>query len=261
MLEVVFSESTKNAMKMANGNTEDVVYIGYHLDEGDISGEIDGIERQDVFSKTWGQFNFTNKEEQEQFFKEQGKDMEKLLSTAKTGIPIRIWKSNTPYSICGFYFVCNVLRDINYKISVVSLPEFKQISENEILVYRSWNGVEPGKLYQFLPLERLLSQSEKLMYSNYWSDLIEENAPLRAIINGKLISVPEDFYDYFIIKNLPDDNFIMAHLIGKLIGKYDLGVRDSWYASRIDKMIEENKLIVVENKGSSHPYKKVLRKK
>ena len=39
-----------------------------------------------------------------------------------------------------------------------------------------------------------------------------------------------------------------------------LKISDSWYALRIEKMIEENKLIVVENKDSSHPYGKVLRK-
>ena len=52
----------------------------------------------------------------------------------------------------------------------------------------------------------------------------------------------------------------MARLIGKLLGEYSLGISDSWYALRIDKMIEENKLIVVENKDPSHPYGKVLRK-
>ena len=52
----------------------------------------------------------------------------------------------------------------------------------------------------------------------------------------------------------------MARFIGKLLGKYSLGISDSWYALRIDKMIEENKLVVVENRDSSHPYGKVLRK-
>jgi hypothetical protein len=33
-----------------------------------------------------------------------------------------------------------------------------------------------------------------------------------------------------------------------------------WYALRIEKMIEENKLIVVDEKDPSHPYGKVLRK-
>jgi hypothetical protein len=64
-----------------------------------------------------------------------------------------------------------------------------------------------------------------------------ENAPLRANINGKLTSVPENFYDFIITNNLPDDDFIMARFIGKLLGEYRLGISDSWYALRINRLV------------------------
>ncbi len=35
---------------------------------------------------------------------------------------------------------------------------------------------------------------------------------------------------------------------------------DSWYASRLDKMVNEQRIIMVENKDPSHPYGKILRK-
>ncbi|GMQ57218.1 hypothetical protein AN1V17_16130 [Vallitalea sediminicola] len=288
MVEVVFSDSTKGAMKVAKnydekrigyigkkpskaelkkhfegqavgGDSQDVVFLGYALDIGDISGEFDGIERQSVFQKIWGRFNFDDNEH-EQFFHNQRKDMKKLMSAATNGTPIRIWKSNTPYSTCGFYFICNVLRNIDCEISVISLPEYKQVSENETVAYYDWGQIDAGKFYQFLPLEKRLSQSEKRMFSNWWCDLVTENAPLRAVVNGKLISVPVEFYDYIIIKSIPEDDFLMARFIGEIMGKYELGVSDGWYALRIDKMIEENKLIIVENKDMSHPYKKILKK-
>lgn len=293
MLEVVFSDSEKGSMKVAKnyneknmiggavsyigakptkvelekhfegqavgGNSRDVINIGFSLDVGDISGSIDGDERQDVFRKIWGRFDFDNKE-QEQFFQNQRKDMEKLLTVAQNGTPIRIWKSNAPYSTCGFYFVCDMLRNIDCDIRVISLPEYKKISENEIVTYSDWGEVEASKLYQFLTLEKQLSNIEKRVASNYWHELMVEDAPLRAIINGKLISVPENFYDFIITKNLPDNDFIMARLIGKLLGEYNLGISDSWYALRIDKMIEDNKLIIIENEEPKHPYGKVLRK-
>ena len=60
------------------------------------------------------------------------------MKVAKNCIPIRIWKSNALYSTCGFYFVCNILRNIDCNISVVSLPKYKQISENEIVEYSHW---------------------------------------------------------------------------------------------------------------------------
>jgi hypothetical protein len=207
----------------------------------------------------WGRFEFDIKE-QEQFFRNQRKDMEKLLSAAKDGIPIRIWKSNAPYSTCGFHFVCNLLRNINCNISVVSLPEYSPISEDEIFEYSNWGDVPVGKFYQFLSLEKQLSDIEKRGIGERWHDLMVENAPLRAVLNGKLTSVPENFYDFIIINNLPDSDFFMARFIGKLLGEYRLGISDSWYALRIEKMIEENELIIVEDKDPSHPYGKVLRK-
>jgi len=245
--------------KAVGGNSHDVVNIGFSLDIGDISGAIDGNERQNIFQKIWGRFDFEDKE-REQFFQDQRKDMEKLLSAATEGIPIRIWKSNAPYSDCGFHFVCNLLRSIDCNISVVPLPKYNLTSENEIIEYSHWGEVEAGKFYQFLPLEKQLTQIEKRVVSDHWNELTAENAPLRAVLNGKLTSVPENFYDFIITQNLPDNNFIMARFIGKLLGEYSLGISDSWYAFRIDKMIEENKLIVIENKDTSHPYGKVLRK-
>lgn len=294
MLEVVFSDSEKGAMKVAKnyniknmlggaisyignkpteaelekhfegqavgGNSQDVVNIGFSLDIGDISGTIDKDKRQNVFREVWGRFGFDNKE-QEQFFQSQRIDMERLLTAAKDGIPIRIWESNAPYSTCGFYFVCYILSNIDCNISVVSLPRYNPISGDKIVEYSHWGEVRAGEFYQFLPLEKQLTQIEKRIVSDHWHDLMLENAPLRAIVNGKLTSVPENFYDFIIKKNLPDNDFIMARFIGELLAEYSLGISDMWYALRIDKMIEGNKLIIVENKDPSHPYGKVLRKK
>lgn len=292
MLEVVFTDSEKGAMKVAKnynekqmlggavgyigkkptkvelkkhfegqavgGNSNDVVHIGFSLDIGDITGTIDGNQRQAIYKRLWGRFDI-DPSERERFFRDQRQDMEVLMSAAKRGMPIRIWKSNAPYSICGFYFVCNCLRDIDCKISLVSLPD-KSLSEYDMMEYNHWGEVAPGKFYQFLPLEKQLSQIEKKWVSDCWQGLMNENGSLRAVVNGKLISVPEDFYDFILTRNLPEEDFVMARLIGKLLGEYSLGISDSWYALRIDQMIAENKLIVIDDLDKTHPYGKVLRR-
>jgi len=259
LLEVVFSDSEKGSFKAFGDISNDVVNIGFMLDIGDISGAIDGNERQDIFRKVWGRFDFDSKE-QEEFFRMQREDMQTLLSAAKSGIPIRIRNSGAPYSACGFHYVCNLLRDIGCDISVVSLPEYNPIYENEPAECTHRGEAAADKIYRFLSPEKQLTETEKIIFSNRWRGLMAENAPLRAVINGRLTSVPEDFYDFIIMNNLPDDDFLMAGFIGKLLGKYMPGISDSWYALRIDKMIKENKLIIVENKDPSHPYGNVLRK-
>lgn len=293
MLEVVFSDSAKGAMKMAKnynkenmlggaigyigkkpskielekqfegeavgGSSNDVVCIGLNLDIGDIANEIDSKERKNEFTRVFGSVNFDDNEI-ERFFYSQREDFEKLLVTAKNGEPIRAWKSNTPFSACAFAFLCYSLQNIECKISIISLPEYWKTSDNTIQSCTDWAELSPGQFYRFLPLEREVSNIEKRLQSSLWNDLKAENAPLRALVNGKLISVPEDFYDHIINKNIPDREFAMAHLIGTILGKYPLGVGDGWYALRIKKMIAENKLEIVADKDASHPYGKILRK-
>jgi len=285
MLEVVFSDSAKGAMKMAkrcniegafsNNNKSsdyrinavqecktreyrlyDVVNIGFCLDVGDITGEIDGVERQEVFQKIWGSVDFRDSE-REEFFRMQREDFETLLSAAGHGVPIRIWTGNSPYSACAFSFVCHSLRKTDCKISIVQLPQYLETPYGTIASYCDWGEIPYEKIHTFLPYERELSDLEKHIHINLWESLMEENAPLRALVSGKLISVPENFYDHIIIRNIPDGEFTMAQLIGKILGKYSLGVGDGWYAMRINKMIEDKKLAVVGNRDS-HPYGKIL---
>ncbi len=48
---------------------------------------------------------------------------------------------------------------------------------------------------------------------------MRENASLRAVINGSLIGVPNDFYDFALRSNIPDGEFKVAQLIGKTMSQ------------------------------------------
>ena len=82
-----------------------------------------------------------------------------------------------------------------------------------------------------------------------WSQLREENSPLRAVVNGRLHSVGEDFYDPFIRAQIPDGIFRVAHLIGDVLGRCQLGIGDWWIAKRIQAMETQGELITV-SKGN-----------
>jgi hypothetical protein len=293
MLEVVFSDSVKGSIKVAKnydsknmrsgavayigekptraqleevyegqalgGSSQDVVCISFALDIGDVSGEPCGVERQGVYKKLFGMYGI-DEEECLDYFNRQKKDIEKLISYAEEGKSIRIWYNTAPYSLAGFYFVCHLLRNIDCEINTVFLPSLIKESDNKIINYTDWGEIRPGKFYEFLSYEKTLSDIEKKNYSTLWNDLVTENAPLRAIVNGHLISVLEDFYDFILLSNIPEGEFMMARFIGTILGHYRLGIGDSWLAIRIEKMIEDGKLDIVEIKDESHPYSKVLRK-
>jgi len=293
MLEVVFSDSTKGAMKQAKnynssnmlngavgyvgrkptqkemekmfegeavgGKPEDVACIGFSLDIGDVSGELDSPQRKAEYVRVFGTVDFYDKEI-DQYFQALRKDMDKVYAAAVAGKTIRVWKSNASYSACGYSYLCNMLMEIDCKISVISLPEYTETDDNTIQTWSSWAEMASGQFYKYLPLEREISNIEKQIQGFMWSELKAENAPLRALVNGKLMSVPEDFYDHILLRCMPKGEFLMARLIGDALGKYQCGVGDGWYALRIQKMIEEKRLEIVSDKDPTHPYGKVLRK-
>jgi hypothetical protein len=236
-----------------------VVCIGLNLDIGDISGPIDAKERKAEFVRVFGSVHLEDSEIEE-FFRLQREDLEKVLVAAKSGELIRVWKSNTPFSACAFAFLCDALQDTESKINIISLPEYWEISDHTLQSWADWAEIPAGQFYQFLPLERGLSSMEKDIQRRLWRDLKAENAPLRALVSGKLISVPEDFYDHLILKNIPDGEFLMARLIGTILGKYPLGVGDGWYNLRIKQMIADHILEIVADQDESHPYGKILKR-
>ena len=82
--------------------------------------------------------------------------------------------------------------------------------------------------------------------------------PLIASLDGRLLGVPEDFYDHLLYKRMPEGPFLMARLIGEALGYYNVGVGDGWYALRIRAMIDRGELKVVEPGDGRQPYKMTL---
>jgi len=131
--------------------------------------------------------------------------------------------------------------------------------KNTIASSVDWAQIHPSQFHRFLYLEREISSEKRRVQSELWQDLKRENAGLRGLAKRQLISVPEDFYDPIIIKNIPEGEFVMARLMGNILGKYPLGISDGWYALRIKKMIDDSYLKVVGNRDTNHPYGKILR--
>lgn len=266
MIEVFFSEDAKYSMKLAIhdknnmklGTAEDVIFIGPHLDIGDISITPEEPKRYKSLDRIIS-IKESSPSELKQKSNAQSTEIEKLIDAAKKGETIRIWKSNAPFSACGLAFVCNQLENIHCDISVVSLENTQIERDNTLISYNHWGEVNPDDYYTFLKGVRVISETEKKGRSELWQKLKEENSPLRAVVNGQLISVPESFYDHLLIKNFPNNEFIVGELIADVLGKYPLGVSDNWYLYRMNQMIKENKLEITSLKNIVNPYQKTVK--
>ena len=90
-----------------------------------------------------------------------------------------------------------------------------------------------------------------------------KNSPLRAVINGKLVSVSETLYDTLILRELDtlDDEFRESVLVGQVLGKNQLGIGDGWIALRVEQFIKEGLLLPITTPAPNAPiYHRMLKK-
>lgn len=234
MLNIVFEEITKRNMLLNDKCIEDgVICVGYALDIGDISRDDLIYGRKKEFLQL--ELLKYNDGQLERIFKEQEKDAETLLKAIKTGKGIRVWRSNEPHNICAFAFLCDIIYEYNINVFCIELP----------LGYPSWSLLKSEMYSDMLLNEYWMLREEIKAYRNRWRMLREENAQLRAITNGVITSVPEDFYDSFIEKNISSTESSIGEVIVKSVQGNNLGVSLNWLFLRIKTMIENQKIKIV----------------
>lgn len=236
------------------GTAQEVICLGFMLDIGDIKEPADSKYRRELICSLYAQEEWETDPEMEAALKDAAdvyvNERIRLENYLKDGEKIRIWYSDAPYSRCGFYSLCAMLQKhlavskCRNEICVVKMPEYS-VQDDSITCWQNWGEVSAEEFAAFLPYERELTEDEIRMYTGLWNDLVEENSPLRTLINGQIIGVPETFYDFLIWKKLTKEPVKEARLIGDILGNYRLSVGDWWYAKRIDCFISQGKIEVV----------------
>ena len=227
----------ENAVLM-EGDSRDVVWFPLNLSMGDIS---------DPFSDKRAEYLQSTVLIGGPEFADIGRELmetaresrERLLSPSE---PVRIWYSQNPDELCGLFHLLTIL-PANADIRVVRLPEY-EVFGTELRIYSGWGELDPFELGRFQALERKLTDIERRYFADLWRELQRENGPLRAVVNGRLMTVGADFYDPVILRELENqpERFHEGRLIGDILGKYPLGIGDSLIALRIEKFISRGML-------------------
>lgn len=241
------------------GTSEEVICLGFMLDVGDIKEPADSSYRKELIYSLYDQNQWYQDEETEEELRKAGgayaEELLRLRRFLDDGEAVRIWYSDAPYSRCGFYHLCQILRQYENEIRAVKLPEYI-VREKCITVYKNWGEVAAEEFAGFLSYEKKLFGNEIRMFANEWSELASDNSPLRAVINGKVLGVSENFYDFLIWKRLTHKPVKQARLIGDILGYDQLGIGDWWFAKRIEYYIRQGKIRVVED--SKNKYARVI---
>ena len=256
MVDVLFGESEAGTMRdiklkhrRQSGGRDEVICLGFMLDAGDIKESVNSQYRKDLICSMyvqdqWGRDKELN-EECQRLGDAYGNELNRLQELLEKGESVRIWYSK--YSICGFYHLCSLLQNYENEIFVVRLPEYKVQQDNAIVSYSHWGEVFPEEFAQYLSHAKRLSKMELKMYAWNWAELQEDNSSLRAVVNGRVLGVPEDFYDFLIWKRITEKPEKEARLLGDILGNNPIGVGDWWYAQRIEKLISQGKIKVIED--------------
>lgn len=267
MVEVLFGESEAGAMKAAMRGGKlgtDAVCLGFALDVGNIREPVESKYRAKLlynllYVPQWGADSEIKKE-----LKQLGSaycgELNRLDDHLKSGEPIRVWYSSAPYSICGLMWLCARYRKYSQTrdIYTMELPHVVIREDGTAVTHASWGEVVPDEFERLLPLQKRISPIEITLNAAHWDSMQSRNAPLRAVVNGAVMSVPASFYDFLIWKYLGDEPVVEARLIGSILAENPLGVGDYWYAQRIDKLIEKKRISIIEN--SPRKYERLITK-
>lgn len=245
------------------GDAKDVYGFSLALSMGDISEDQPGPLRQQALEHLYDKVYPEERIVQSLL---EGLDAQLLAirDRIKAGEAVRIWYSSQPDELCGLYWFLTQLPKCAKDVYLVKLPEWELRGDGTISEVSSWGEITPGEWRRYLAFQRPAPAVFRQRCTALWRTLQRENAPLRATVNGRLVSVPETLYDGFIRREIraEADVFPEARVVGSVLGKYQLGISDFWVALRIEEMIRTGELQAETAASPDQPiYHRMLRKR
>ncbi len=166
-----------------------------------------------------------------EWFDESTADTKKVIEFLAQGEELRIWTDNMSYAECGLAHLCFTARNSSSKIYTVKCPDDKQFDKYG---NTHWANINPDHCPQYLELIQELSADERNEYSELWQRLTEENTNLRIIKDGKVISVPDDYFDGMIQAEIDKGHKTHTALLGSCMGFLPEYVNYNWLCYRIE---------------------------
>lgn len=256
MLEICFDDSVKAALLTAlhgklqkhavflHGNS-DVAGLSFSLSQGDLCAPITAADcpRKELLRAAF-LFDRYHEEEDwaesfEDFWHSCTDDLQKLQTC---GGPVRVWVDHTPDAQCGLLFTAALLCGKHTEIHLAELPAQVRRDDGTLIYWRGWREVEPEQMGAFAAVDRMLTDSERGALARQWQRLKQENAPLRAVENGRVQSVPISYYDDHIRREFPETRCTAAMLIGRALGRQNILMSDVFIAQRIQYFLDTGEL-------------------
>lgn len=189
------------------------------------------------------------------------RDLDTLLARAPHE-PVRFWLDRTPDAACGLGWVLEQLRPLGFAELDLRVVDLAAAGEPPF-VGRCAGEIRPHEWGRLAREARPLPADRAEALAHHWRTLCQQDAPLRAVLNGVLVSAAIDLYDPYLRAVLDElgDTFQEAELIGRTLAKFPLGFGDAWLALRVEQWIADGELQAVTRPEPDGPvYHRMLRK-
>ena len=240
------------------GQLRDILAFPLAHSVGEITEEGIGPQREAALRKVMGIYPSLAEEVTQTLLALGRASLEGLLTRAGAGEAVRVWTGPGPDDACGLAWLAHTLRPLGLeKVSVtqVVLPDFWEEPDGTVVRWTGWGEMEPWMWGRLAQTGRRLPANVLQDLAGTWQDLQKENAPLRAVVNGRLMSVPEDWYDPFLRREIAarPAEFSAAQVVGTVLGKYQLGIGDGELTCRLEAMVQGGDLQQVTYPGPRDP--------
>ena len=167
-------------------------------------------------------------------------DLSEWMDTKRT---IRIWYSESPKEMCGLLYLCTLLKGYKGKVYAARLPD--RIHWNRTWeLGKSWADAGFREIQSAIEHPQVLTQGEIKLYAKHWEKLKKENAPLRTVIGGQLISVNEEFFDELILRCIPEKPTSIEKTMESFY-KMNINIGSFLYQLRINSLIQAGRIKVI----------------
>lgn len=181
------------------------------------------------------------------------------IRTIPEGMPIVLWTADNAEEQVFVRYILHVLQGKENKIRLINTSvAYKQLYDTADTFHflRQTAEAHPEKLKEILEKKgsSLLSEEELRIFVNEWLELSKRKEVLRIWEDGRIKSVPEDYYDNQLLyhareaqKENGKDAFIKsARIIGEMYGQLDAMVNDSFLEYRLRTFVYRG---ILEIKG------------
>ena len=173
------------------------------------------------------------------------------IANIPAGAHITIWTSNNAHEQTGLRFAAFLLKGRNMKIghinTTVEYGERLLVSKDKYAPLHT-GEISPEKLQIIYQQNRgkLFTGLDRAELEKEWLTLAEGQDTLRIWRDGRIQSVPENYYDEMIVKNAAKlqgkkraSAFMKsARLIGEVLGHSDEYIGDAFFEYRLRRLIE-----------------------